>query len=788
MTMKTTQRLLLTLALVAAAALPARAYDAEKTHRQLTVVATEKSVLYTDPAIMSSLLLLPADRQQFNYYVSSGGVKTGLKNYSLSGFLAEGAYEEDYPTLTPLNHFFDPVYNRGLTVLAQIGHPSWEWMTEPSDISGQDYSLRDARWYLGYGLMYTENNLIAAKRQRDLGLTWMLRSLGHAMHHMQDMAQPQHVRNDQHLDYHGVGNPSRYEHYTAERGDALLPIMQSATPIFPYAREFKVSRDFWFNGANTGIAQTVNRDFLSQGTNFRLSASGATTGAYTSPQPEGSTDYTVDQLFGPAGLTLSPGLQQRCGIPGADCTMTMYSTLMTLRASTLSIFDQDLRATGLEVTYDEALNATAVSRRFFDLNRFNFDDVYGTLMLRAVSYSAGLVNHFFRGKLEASAPATGPYSVVDQSTGEGFRKIRMTVKNLTYQEALGGGTIRLIAKYHLNNCYKPDLTGEFRLDASGNVVTPCPDYESAEEHLSLSLEQTASFDVDQSKQFTFTLIDPIPLNATDLRFQVYYTGTVGEEADSFALGAVDVSEPTFLAEMNGTDTFELNGAFYYWQDIVAGIGAPPFSAIDLNKNGIYDPPNDVYVNGGDMAIETYINGLKVAEAPAVPQGRFSRLALIVDVTGFDHQVVARGQFNRTNSYHFPAKLLQYDAVRDITDRGLVSPLRNDTLQFASTTLHAYYPAPSADIATMPKSLVANSTVPVPMQLTSAVLLGVASPADTTTSSVSGLARTSTSEPTDNTPTVTTPTVPPAPVPLTNPTGTAQPLPAVVDPNHLPRLQ
>ena len=55
------------------------------------------------------------------------------------------------------------------------------------------------------------------------------------------------------------------------------------------------------------------------------------------------------------------------------------------RASTLSIFDQDLAPKG---------------KRLFALNRFNFNAAYPHLIPKAVGYSAGLIDYFFRGRLE----------------------------------------------------------------------------------------------------------------------------------------------------------------------------------------------------------------------------------------------------------------------------------------------------------------------------------------------------------------------------------------------------
>ncbi|HYO79249.1 MAG TPA: hypothetical protein VE010_22485 [Thermoanaerobaculia bacterium] len=723
--MTTMKRFFLTITLAATMALPAFAYEVD-THRQMTLVATPKTVLFTDPWLMFHLGLLPASQQEFAYYLRTGIVRTGTGIYRVHELLAEGSVDED-DTPRFMSHFYDPVNDVPLSRAGiHVGHRSWEWAVEETPIGGifsadQDHSLRDARDFLTRSLTYRDGTPAEAEQERGIAISQMLISLGHVMHHMQDMAQPQHVRNDQHFPY---GWGSRYEYYTNQRRGGLVPLMQLGSPVG--GTDYKRARDFWFNDAQSGIAQRTNRDFLSHGTNFMMTRNGATAGDYAHPQPQGSTDYTPEQAWALTGDTVPGGSETLCGRPAVNCTMTMYATPMTTRASTYSVFNQDLDATGVQVTYDRATGQRLVVNRLFALNRFNFEAVYGELMPRAVSYSAGIVNHFLRGRLEVTPPTVGAYSVVDHSTGEGFRKIRTTVKNVTPGEALPGGTIRLIARYRRNLCYQPDLSGEFQLNAAGQSAPPCPNYLSPNSYVAVSLEQNANFADGESKQLTFTMVDAIPLDATDLILQVYYTGTVGVEADSFAIGAVDVSEPTYMTAMNGTDTFLLNGVFYYWRDIVENIGSAPYSAIDINRNGRYDPPNDVNVTGGNMSFEIYINGMKVADAPAVPEGRFTRLAMLVDMpTGFEHRIIARGsQFARSDTYRFPGKYLQGNVGTAV---GL---LRNHTLQLNSTTLNAYHPTPNGSVATMPKSLMPDATLPVPLQLTPGVLLSTTAPVST----------------------------------------------------------
>jgi hypothetical protein len=726
------KRFFLTSILAAALALPALAYNDVVTHPQFTIVATQKSALYADGSIMFALGLFPADKQLFLYGARAGNVRLGSATYPLSAFVGEGAFDEDIGTRA-LNHFFDPAFDRPLSFAGvSLGRRSWEWTLEETPISGQDFSVRDARAYLTRALTFNDGPAAASEEQRGMAMATMFLSLGHAVHHLQDMAQPQHVRNDMHLDqgaffFNPFYNPSRYERYTAERNPVVQALAQTANPVFPGSGDFKTARDFWFNGAGTGIAQRTNQDFVSQGTNFTIFGTLINHGTYALPVPGASTDYTVEQLHAQSGIAVPPEIQTLCGNPAIACTMTMFATAVEPRASTLSIFDQDLRARGVFVTYNEGdLTPTYQTQRLFDLNRFNFDDAHPLLITRAVSYSAGFLSHFFRGKLQVTPPATGPYAVVDHSAGIGFTTIKATVTNATPGEALPAGTLRAIAKFHRNGCYQADLSGEFTLDASGQLVTPCPDFRSVESHLSLTAEEAASFGVGESKQMTFTFSDPIPLDATDLILQVYYTGTVGTETETFALGAADLSEPTFVAVMNATDVFELSGTLFdYWREIIkpANIANPPYSVIDIDGNHVYNSPPDVNVAGGDINYEIFVNGKKAGDVAALPEGRFARIAALVSPNGFTLTLIARGNgFNDITSYGFGAKTLQYDPNQNAIIVSVVDPLRNDALQFDSVSFYHFFPSTGTSLDDMPKSLATDAHVLVPVTIVAQSLL------------------------------------------------------------------
>src|SRR5712692_8991869 len=201
----TTARTFFLTCLITAIALPLYAYNDTVTHPQLTIFASHKSVLYTDGSILFSLGLEPASRQLFRYRARVGPVTVGSAAYSIAELIGEGAFDEDIGNRA-LNHFYDPVFDRPLTILGvPLGQRSWRWMLEDlGPISDQNFSVADARAYLARGLTYNEGTPAESQRQRGIALGSMLLSMGHIVHHLQDMAQPQHVRNDDHLDSYAL--------------------------------------------------------------------------------------------------------------------------------------------------------------------------------------------------------------------------------------------------------------------------------------------------------------------------------------------------------------------------------------------------------------------------------------------------------------------------------------------------------------------------------------------------------------------------------------------------------
>ena len=380
---------------------PAYAYDPD-THQKMSEKAFGTSVLTTDTKVLDNLGLPPlsAEKKYPNSQLFS-------QQRTIVELFQDGANFED-SLLRPANHFFDPLTGKGLAV----GSPSPDWAIDGTgDSSTIKFSFKAAREYLWQATANPLNNY--DYRQKQFGL--MFRSLGQVIHHIQDMAQPQHVRNDLHCDNPlcyplGIYNPSLYEKYTKEAGIALrLPYTNTDYTASTQVK-FDTARKFWTTTVNgngntgQGMAEFTNRNFVSAGTNFALQNGAASPSSrYQSPKLNGASSIgDVATLFAAAGKPVPAG----CTDALNPCTMTFYASTVTdsllgktytnQRATTRSMFDDALVASGKTITYtDPDTGQLITTDRLFALNQFNYDAAQQFLIPRAVAYSAGLINYFF---------------------------------------------------------------------------------------------------------------------------------------------------------------------------------------------------------------------------------------------------------------------------------------------------------------------------------------------------------------------------------------------------------
>lgn len=685
------------------------------THYDMSNEAVSRSALVRDPRLLPNLGIASIESRfqstnGLNLDNFSDGCAHGIP-LSVRRLIACGAQFEDHPFPRVVNHFYDPVYGRGLA--AGESSPDWSLEEPPTSFLPQENSYYDAREYLFSALTYNEGaNVRESAQARRQYWGRVFQTLGQVIHHLQDMTQPQHVRNDAHVVY---VEPSHYEAYTANSRQGILDVLAgpAAEPLpLGLPGPLRLPRDFWENEAGTGISEFTNRNFLSKDTNWEINSNQqVATTEYPQPEWIGIVENVNVEELVPAP---SDHILSYCRSRSATCTMSFYSSVHDIentRASTQSIFDQYIALR--EVTYTRPNRPTYKVNRIFTLNRYNFATAHPHLVPRATAYSAALINYFFRGKLEIGPAAKGVYAVVDHNTPEGhtkgtggFDRIQVSVRNVTpggfdadgmpLIERVGtGGTLRAVIKYHLNDCYLPDLSGEY--GSPGFGWQQC---RSLDEYIAVSDSVPVPLEIDSgARDITFTFTSRLPINATDLYLQVVYRGPLGDETDAVIVETRDISEPTYLYNFSRWDQFEYCSAW----PVVGGSCSDPMSytewcltgfptvadcnaAMGTTDKRLYGSADGSYVAGydpstysvpqdtdSDIANELPFTPVFVSQAPV---GTMTRVAVLLDAQPTSKTLLVK---ERIDSTHGSATFRWYTgtavAVRNQLDEntGMLTP-------------------------------------------------------------------------------------------------------------------
>ena len=155
-------------------------------HQDMSERAVGKSVLSNASALV---------RMGFSGDIASiGFLNSQGQNLSILQLIRFGAdWEDNRGPLQAPRHFYNPV--DGSKLLPLIGETSPDWALEDRGVKdGQPFSYRLMRRNFHKAL--TE----PGKLDRDAAWGLTFQTPGHVMHHIQDMAQPQHMRGDAHCD------------------------------------------------------------------------------------------------------------------------------------------------------------------------------------------------------------------------------------------------------------------------------------------------------------------------------------------------------------------------------------------------------------------------------------------------------------------------------------------------------------------------------------------------------------------------------------------------------------
>ena len=187
----------------------ALSWDDNVTHKDLSRYATESSVLSTNKGNYLNNIGIAKGLDEF--------LQWGTDRKEVKEWIAEGAKLEDSGNYWEAivndarynNHFHDPLKawsSAGLTDLVPFSTESAIiWAQDgnyQSSFPEGDWSWKKVREY--YYIALTGRNLSGtevalAKEDRDAYFAQTFRGLGHQMHLIEDIAQPDHVRNDSHI-------------------------------------------------------------------------------------------------------------------------------------------------------------------------------------------------------------------------------------------------------------------------------------------------------------------------------------------------------------------------------------------------------------------------------------------------------------------------------------------------------------------------------------------------------------------------------------------------------------
>ena len=289
-------------------------------------------------------------------------------------------WEDNDFALRWLNHFYDPTIGKGLNpCVTTLCSPSLQWGKDSSENAWSWKWARDS-----YYKALTDFN----PKYRETYFSYVFRALGQVIHLVHDLAVPAHVRNDPH------GAPiikyDLYEEYTRDRANSLSYSGYPPVDI----KTFNILDKFWVN-SGYGLSEYTNTNFFSRDTIFKN---------YPHPARE-NTNFSD---FGLLPITVIT-------TPGNINHNTFYISGYGKRyLAGMKYLAEEIW--GLPIPFKYQLSLILDDRCH--------EEYAQHLIPRAVGYSAGLLNYFFRGEIDMIPDnATGSGHVIVNNTDEDMNGI-----------------------------------------------------------------------------------------------------------------------------------------------------------------------------------------------------------------------------------------------------------------------------------------------------------------------------------------------------------------------------
>jgi len=526
------------------------AFDHEITHRQLTEKAIENSL--ANQYLIDNLNL-------------SDGTATLINGVKIEKWLIEGSYLEDEPNCRASNHFHNPL--KPWTDSYMSDQPWFiNWWCSDGEYPAQNIKS-NIHWATGYtepapdGTKAETNNQWDWDHAReyfyiyltdrdfqenevagteDIKKTYFVncfQALGQVLHLIQDMAVPAHVRDDfkSHLDFQGITpanlfKPKKWfrdkiEYYVEHHIKELLMGSVGGELTEPSLTKFWDTNDYIgqdpddLNNLMIGLAEYTNMNFASKNTIFAedfLSDSNTSNDDYYHPYPRKTSTDVQDYI-------------NRNKLPE---TVIGEDNIPDIRFHIKKTGDGEEIAYFAAPTYltRDIQNEPDYDERVFNRS-FKIDDKcaknYAELLLpRAVGYSAGLLDYFFRGSLEV--PTCVPFIYDNKIVSLNFK-----AKNVTAtQETMSEGNFTVVVRY-----------------------TPVGGNPDGSEDQFFRAQDVYCNELQYEDELEFTVDLPLPASQDNISFDVYeslkcylvFKGTLGVEEGAvigkvFTLGEIKFRE------------------------------------------------------------------------------------------------------------------------------------------------------------------------------------------------------------------------------------------------------
>jgi hypothetical protein len=382
---------------------------------------------------------------QQSAFLKDLGVSTDEQRSQILFEIAEGAFDEDRGVRS-LNHFLEPGDGKALTVPVLVSGGLSRYSCAALGLAANERALRivSAARVQHYRVWTASTD-----DERQAAIEDLFHMLGQAMHLVQDMAQPEHTRNDQHRFAAGAAAASLYEQWT---GDNLVRITRrDGTPTDGYFKGFKLprrqSQSLWSydqlfsNPAGDGLADLTSRNYVTQDTNY------SDLGAYDEKFFPRCIHYgspVLPEKPSPQRFVIT--VRDAGGKPKQlDFIEEIYSSSYPYPGGV----DEDGYHT-IRSALDHETVKYNPKVRVFSLDDNSWNTRAANLLPKAVGYSAGVLTYFFRnsGSIGASwhANTNGSYNI--GVTNEGAEPILNARVEIFARDP--EGNLRKLASKHFN--------------------------------------------------------------------------------------------------------------------------------------------------------------------------------------------------------------------------------------------------------------------------------------------------------------------------------------------------